>query len=281
MKMANDFEACLAESGTVAFRVAFRLLRSREDAEDVSQEAVIRALERFDSLRDRNSFRAWLVRVAFRLAIDRRRSDFRRAGRDTHLVSTGVVEADAERDLIARERAAHIRAAVDQLPAKLRTPLVLGNMEGHSLDEVAALLQLPSGTVKSRSFQARKRLKQQLTKAGVALALFAGTLFALQQLSVVERRDWPAIARLENSPSVSLPAIETETAVLQALPGAAQAPVIAREQARVDPSKLAIDVPAVEVPVIVIPLVKIPAVQVRTVETATVTVPSGLVEKQR
>ena len=50
VRMASELEICLAESGTVAFRVAFKVLRSREDAEDVSQEAVVRALERFDTI---------------------------------------------------------------------------------------------------------------------------------------------------------------------------------------------------------------------------------------
>jgi len=69
----REFEECLAECGPLAFRVARGVLRNSADAEDVAQEALLRAYRRFDRLRDRNRFRAWLVRIAFRLALTARR----------------------------------------------------------------------------------------------------------------------------------------------------------------------------------------------------------------
>jgi RNA polymerase sigma factor (sigma-70 family) len=71
----REFEARLAECGTAAFRVAYWVTRSRPDAEDVAQEAFIRAYKGFRRLKDRERFREWLVRIAFRLALDRRRAD--------------------------------------------------------------------------------------------------------------------------------------------------------------------------------------------------------------
>src|SRR5262252_1978528 len=79
---AREFEARLADSSALAFRVAFSVLRQRQDAEDVAQQAFLRAHRRFNQLRDRDAFRSWLVRMTFRLAIDRRRSDKRRAIRE-------------------------------------------------------------------------------------------------------------------------------------------------------------------------------------------------------
>src|ERR1700675_2614388 len=79
----REFEARLAECGPLAYRVARGVLRNSADAEDVAQEALLRAYRNFDRLRDRNRFRAWLVRIAFRLAIDRARSSKRREVRDT------------------------------------------------------------------------------------------------------------------------------------------------------------------------------------------------------
>ena len=73
--LEREFEARLAETSTLAFRVAYSVLRHREDAEDVAQEAFAKAYHRFRQLRDRNAFRAWLVRMTWRLALDRRRSD--------------------------------------------------------------------------------------------------------------------------------------------------------------------------------------------------------------
>src|SRR4029077_15421718 len=79
----RDFEERLAECAPRAYRVARGVLRNTADAEDVAQEALLRAYRRFDRLRDRNRFRAWLVRIAFRLALARLRSGKRRDRRDT------------------------------------------------------------------------------------------------------------------------------------------------------------------------------------------------------
>jgi RNA polymerase sigma-70 factor (ECF subfamily) len=275
--MATDFEACLAESGTVAFRVAFRLLRSREDAEDVSQEAVVRAMQRFDSLRDRHRFRAWLVRMAWRLAIDRRRSDSRRAGRDAHLVPTGIVEADAERDLIARERAAHLQAAVDRLPAKLRTPFVMGHVEGRSLDEVAALLELPAGTVKSRSFQARQRLRRSLVKSGVVLALCAWAAVMVQRRPLVSVDHAPAVAPTGRlAPALVILRAPGDTGARAGGPITVAAAVPSAL-----PLKIVVTVPTIEIPVVRIPVVKVRVVHVPVVETVTTSIHSMDMEKQR
>src|SRR6202047_5626595 len=78
----REFEEHLTECGPLAFRVARGVLRNTADAEDVAQEALLRAYRKFDRLRDRNRFRAWLVRIAFRLALDRLLSGKRRALRE-------------------------------------------------------------------------------------------------------------------------------------------------------------------------------------------------------
>src|SRR5438477_5197063 len=80
--LEEEFEARLVESSTLAFRVAYGVLRHRQDAEDVAQEAFVKAYRRFRELRDRGRFRAWLVRMTWRLAIDRQRNDRRREARD-------------------------------------------------------------------------------------------------------------------------------------------------------------------------------------------------------
>src|SRR5499426_2964216 len=79
----QDFDARLTESSSLAFRVAFSVLRHRQDAEDVAQEAFVRAYRSFSQLRDRERFRAWLVRITWRLALDRQRGDRRRIARES------------------------------------------------------------------------------------------------------------------------------------------------------------------------------------------------------
>lgn len=161
VEAARDFEARLVESSSLAFRVAFGALRHRQDAEDVAQEALLRAYRRFHQLRDRDRFRAWLVRMTWRLALDRRRADRRRATRDLAEPAT-VPEPGTTDQLLERERADRLWEAIDALPGKLRIVVVLANLQGNDVAATARLLDLPEGTVKSRLFLARRRLKEQL-----------------------------------------------------------------------------------------------------------------------
>ena len=169
----REFESRLTESSTLAFRVAYGVLRHRQDAEDVAQEAFVKAYRNFRQLRDRDRFRAWLVRLTWRLAIDRRRGDRRREARDRQAVAQrflgspkrGTSEGGSpaiEAELVNNERIARLWTAIDALPEKLRVVVILAGIEEHDLREVAQLLDLPEGTVKSRMFLARQRLKEQL-----------------------------------------------------------------------------------------------------------------------
>ena len=167
--LAREFERRLVESSTLAFRVAFSVLRQREDAEDVAQEAFAKAYRSFQQLRDRERFRAWLVRMTWRMALDRQRANRRRFARETpegEFVEAGL---QTRRDqtttdtLVARERAEQLWQAIDALPEKLRLVIVLAGIEGHDIREVATLLDVPDGTVKSRLFLARKQLRERLS----------------------------------------------------------------------------------------------------------------------
>ena len=159
--LAREFEARLLESSTLAFRVAFSVLRQREDAEDVAQEAFAKAYRSFRQLRDRDRFRAWLVRMTWRMALDRQRANRRRSVREQAFdLDREPTATDA---VLARERAEQLWRAIDALPEKLRLVIVLAGIEGHDIREVARLLEVPDGTVKSRLFLARKQLKERLS----------------------------------------------------------------------------------------------------------------------
>src|SRR5215510_14616487 len=107
--LEREFEARLVESSTLAFRVAFGVLRHREDAEDVAQDAFAKAYRSFRQLRDRARFRAWLVRMTWRMALDRHRANRRRASREL------VVEVDRPSgtgdSILTSERAERLWAA--------------------------------------------------------------------------------------------------------------------------------------------------------------------------
>jgi RNA polymerase sigma-70 factor (ECF subfamily) len=164
-ELQREFEARLVDTSTLAFRVAYGVLRHREDAEDVAQEAFAKAYRSFQGLRDRDRFRAWLVRMTWRLAIDRLRRNRRRDAREQPVIADPPAPDHAAVDAVAerRERAAHLWRAIDELSGKLRIVVVLAGIEGHDVGEVAKLLDLPVGTVKSRLFLARRQLKAQLS----------------------------------------------------------------------------------------------------------------------
>ena len=160
--LTREFEARLADSSTLALRVAYSIVRQKQDAEDVAQDAFARAYRRYHQLRDRERFRAWLVRMTWRLAIDFKRSQRRRTSREDSAARLVPSATSGEPDAIERDRSARLWQAIDALPERLRLVVVLGAIEGHSVRDVATLLDAPEGTIKSRLFEAREKLRELL-----------------------------------------------------------------------------------------------------------------------
>ena len=160
LDLDQGFEAQLAESTRLAFRVAYGVLRHREDAEDVAQEALTKAYRKIGSLRERERFRAWLVRITWRLAIDHQRAQKRRGFLGAVDEMDGAEKETPADVLASRERSASLWRAIDALPEKLRIVTVLAGIQEHDIREVALLLNLPEGTIKSRLFLARQKLKE-------------------------------------------------------------------------------------------------------------------------
>lgn len=160
----REFEERLAECGPLAFRVARGVLRNTADAEDVAQEALLRAYQSFDRLRDRNRFSCWLVRISFRLALDRLRSAKRRERRDALWSQPAHLPppATAEDVAASNQFQGRLERALEELPEKLRLVLLLSAMDGYTIEEIAGMIGVPLGTVKSRIFVARKKLAEKL-----------------------------------------------------------------------------------------------------------------------
>ncbi|HUL33693.1 MAG TPA: RNA polymerase sigma factor [Candidatus Eisenbacteria bacterium] len=160
----REFEERLAECGPLAFRVAQGVLRNAADAEEVAQDALLRAYRNFARLREPAKFRGWLVRITFRIALDRWRSARRREKRETEWLQPEQRGAapTAEDMAASREFQARLERAMDELPEKFRLVLLLAAIKGYTLDEIAGMLAIPMGTVKSRLFFARKKLLEKL-----------------------------------------------------------------------------------------------------------------------
>jgi RNA polymerase sigma-70 factor (ECF subfamily) len=160
----RQFEERLAECGPLAFRVAYGVLRHAADAEDVAQEALLKAYRNFGRLREPARFRGWLVRIVFRMALDRWRSVKRREKRETEWEQPEQRAAGPSVEELAAssEFQSRLERAMEELPEKFRLVVLLAGIEGYTLEEVSGMLGIPIGTVKSRLFFARKKLAEKL-----------------------------------------------------------------------------------------------------------------------
>ena len=159
--LEQAFDEEIEASCRLAFRVAYSVLRNREDAEEVAQEAMLKARRKLRTLRQRERFRSWLVRIVWRLAIDRQRADRRRERRE-QVEPTALEEPSPEDLATSGELSQHLWRAIDELPEIHRKVLILAAIEEHDMQSVARLLNLPAGAVKSRLHKARERLLEKL-----------------------------------------------------------------------------------------------------------------------
>jgi RNA polymerase sigma-70 factor (ECF subfamily) len=148
----------IAENQRRVFQIAYGVLGNAADAEDVAQEAFLRAYQKFDSLREAEKFRAWVNRIVFRLALNRHRSYRRRLARDTAWQITETQVADGAKDAEQCVMLERLRREIERLPQKLRSVLQLSLVEEMEAADVGAVLGIPAGTVRSRLHTARKCL---------------------------------------------------------------------------------------------------------------------------
>jgi RNA polymerase sigma-70 factor (ECF subfamily) len=174
---AEAFGELIERNRRAVFRTALAALGSRDEADDVAQETFVTAFRKLDGFRGDAAFKTWLLAIAWRKALDRRRSVTRWLKLTvTHDAISGdgpdlidrmpATGRSAEDGLSDEDLHRTVRRLVSKLPRKLRDTLLLAGSGEHSYEEIGRMLGIPVGTVKWRVSEARRVLKQKLAALG-------------------------------------------------------------------------------------------------------------------
>ena len=157
------------------FSLIYRMVRDRETAEDLAQETFVKVLNAIDSYRPEHKFSSWIFKIANNAAIDhlrRREPDLLSLDGAPDAVSAERQEATTLQvrdqgespldELEARELGSHIETAIARLRPEYRACIMLRHVEGWAYEEIAAILDLPLGTVKTHIHSARAELRDML-----------------------------------------------------------------------------------------------------------------------
>lgn len=183
---AAAFEPLVEKYRQRVWRLAYQVLHDREEAWDVAQEAFVRAFHSLPSFRGQSAFYTWLFRITVNVATDRHRQRGaqarafgpERVTEEEWARTTPDPGGGPEQQAARKEQRERIRSALDALPPKARTIIMLSDVEGLSYREIAEVLNCPIGTVMSRLHNARKRLKTLLGPM-LALILWLGISIVL------------------------------------------------------------------------------------------------------
>jgi RNA polymerase sigma-70 factor, ECF subfamily len=163
----TEFERQVLPHLDAAYNLARFLMRNDRDAEDIVQEAALRAFRFFESFRGENS-RAWflsIVRNTAFTALKRNRMNDETVEFDEELHGSQIPALDAGIALDRAHDQQTVRAAIEQLPPEFREAITLRELEGMSYKEIADVAGVPIGTIMSRLARARRQLQVLLTKS--------------------------------------------------------------------------------------------------------------------
>lgn len=168
------FEELVLQHEKIVYNLAFRMFNHSEDARDISQEVFLKAYKNIGNFDERSAFSTWLYRITHNTCIDEMR---RRKGKQSYSLEEeleneeGAVQrqvADTgdtpEEQLLKKEQKTEIIEALEQLSEEHKAAIILRDVKGLSYEEIAELLELSIGTVKSRISRARNQCKQEILK---------------------------------------------------------------------------------------------------------------------
>ena len=163
---SQAFELLITPYTGRLFNTLMHILRCRESAEDVMQNALFQAYLKLDTYRGHSAFYTWLYRIAVNMALSYRRGTKPVVSMDQQQEMTGQEAIDhneAVGEALEREeRAAVLHKAIGTLSEQYRSIIILREIEGCNYDDIAKILSISSGTVRSRLHRARMQLKEKL-----------------------------------------------------------------------------------------------------------------------
>jgi RNA polymerase sigma factor (sigma-70 family) len=165
------FEQLVRTHQVIALRVAYLVVRDHAEAEDVTQDAFVKAYGALHRFKAGSSFRPWLLTIVRNEAINRVRSSRRRqrlALREANDPVSGGAAPSPETVVVSRSDQARVLAAIDELPERYRAVLTHRFLLEMSEEETASVLSIPKGTVKSRTARGLARLRELLGEDDLA-----------------------------------------------------------------------------------------------------------------
>jgi RNA polymerase sigma-70 factor (ECF subfamily) len=161
-RIRAEFEGLVAEHLDSLYAAGMRLTRNGRDAEDLVQDAVLRAYRFFDRFERGTNFRAWLFKILTNTFINK----YRRSVKERTIVDGPEREAvhEPERHFFDRLVSDDVVRAIDALPIDFRMVVILADLQEFSYKEIADILDIPVGTVMSRLFRGRRLLEKALAR---------------------------------------------------------------------------------------------------------------------
>ena len=162
-KLKKDFEEKVSEYIDSLYNLALRMTQHKQDAEDLTQEAVLRAYRFLTKFEEGTNFKAWIMAILRNVFIN----EYRRKMKEPQKIEFEEAEdfitipeiSGVQEEIFSAE----LKSSIDKLPEELRTTIILFYVEEFSYKEIAKIMDVPVGTVMSRLYTARQALKRQLS----------------------------------------------------------------------------------------------------------------------
>jgi RNA polymerase sigma-70 factor (ECF subfamily) len=157
---AEAFGTLIERYDRAVYNLCLRTLREPEEAKDASQEAFFKAFRALRTFRPGAKFSTWIFSIAYHACCDRLNA--RRRYSDAEIPDRADPAPGPDVQLERLDEASRLRAAIDALPEKYRTVITMYHLQGHQYEEIARVLGLPMGTVKTHLFRAKEQLRKMI-----------------------------------------------------------------------------------------------------------------------